>query len=67
MVLGPWCEGERQGVEGLGVQRFNSNSCPGEGERSSPFAGPWQAAGVLCQTARLQTFLKVDVWFLCQV
>ena len=67
MVLGPRGEGEHRGAEVVGVQRVNSSSCPGEGERTSLFTGPWQAAGQLCGAARLQRLLNEDVRFLCQV
>lgn len=66
MVTGSQGEVEHRGAEGLGVQRVNSGSCPGEGERSSPFAGPWQAAGQLSGAATLQRLQKVDVGLLCQ-
>ncbi|GAB5581688.1 sialic acid-binding Ig-like lectin 5 isoform X2 [Prionailurus iriomotensis] len=45
MVLRPRGEGHHRGVQGLGVQRVQSSPHPGECERSSPFAGPRQAAG----------------------
>ena len=53
-------------IRGSVVQRVNSSSHPGEGERSFPFARPWQAAGQLCGAARLQRLRNEDVWFLCQ-